>query len=72
MFIYIFLSYWNHQLRQLNIFNNYLLTIICIISCRGADPNATDRNGKTPLQYAVESGTIDDEEILVLLDDPNR
>lgn len=40
--------------------------------CRGADPQATDRDGKTPLQYALETGNVDDEEVLFLLEDPNR
>ena len=40
--------------------------------CRGADSQATDREGRTALQYAIDSGTIDDEEILVLLEDPGR
>lgn len=41
-------------------------------SCRGANPHATDEDGKTPLRYALEAGTIDDEEIILLLEDPNR
>ena len=40
--------------------------------CRGADSQATDCEGRTALQYAIDSGTIDDEEILVLLEDPGR
>lgn len=42
------------------------------IACRGADPQAIDMDGKTPLQRAMESGTFNDEEILVLLADTNR
>uniref|UniRef100_A0A6V7QZE0 ADP-ribosylation factor GTPase-activating protein AGD3-like n=1 Tax=Ananas comosus var. bracteatus TaxID=296719 RepID=A0A6V7QZE0_ANACO len=43
-----------------------------LLLARGANPHAADLDGKTPLSYAVESGTIDDEDILVLLEDPNR
>lgn len=45
---------------------------MCNSSCRGADPHATDEDGKTALQYAIEAGNIKDEEIIVLLGDPNR
>lgn len=41
-------------------------------SYRGADPQAADMDGKTPLQYAIDFGTIDDDEILLLLEDPIR
>ncbi|XP_010926864.1 ADP-ribosylation factor GTPase-activating protein AGD3 isoform X1 [Elaeis guineensis] len=43
-----------------------------LLLSRGADPQATDREGKTPLQYALETGNVDDEEVLFLLEDPNR
>ncbi|XP_020594986.1 ADP-ribosylation factor GTPase-activating protein AGD3-like [Phalaenopsis equestris] len=43
-----------------------------LLISRGADPNTTDSVGKTPLQYAVESGNIDDEDALALLEDSNR
>lgn len=42
----------------------------CWSASRGADSQATDREGRTALQYAIDSGTIDDEEILLLLEDP--
>ncbi|XP_028555955.1 ADP-ribosylation factor GTPase-activating protein AGD3 isoform X3 [Dendrobium catenatum] len=43
-----------------------------LLISRGADPHTTDSVGKTPLQYAMETGNIDDEEALVLLEDTNR
>ncbi|KAK8936575.1 ADP-ribosylation factor GTPase-activating protein AGD3 [Platanthera zijinensis] len=43
-----------------------------LLISRGADPHTTDSVGKTPLQYAMETGNIDDEEALVLLQDTNR
>jgi hypothetical protein len=48
------------------------LTCLLDCPCRGADSQATDGEGRTALQYAIDSGTIDDEEILVLLEDPGR
>ncbi|KAJ0974596.1 hypothetical protein J5N97_016561 [Dioscorea zingiberensis] len=43
-----------------------------LLLSRGADPHAVDMDGKNPLQHAMESGTIHDEEILVILEDTNR
>eukprot|EP00268_Persea_americana_P045987 TRINITY_DN4716_c0_g1_i1.p1 TRINITY_DN4716_c0_g1~~TRINITY_DN4716_c0_g1_i1.p1 ORF type:complete len:838 (-),score=167.76 TRINITY_DN4716_c0_g1_i1:589-3102(-) len=43
-----------------------------LLVARGADPQAIDMDGKTPLQRAMEIGTFNDEEILVLLADTNR
>ncbi|KAG6495451.1 hypothetical protein ZIOFF_043275 [Zingiber officinale] len=43
-----------------------------LLLTRGADPHAMDEDGKTPLQYALEAGNLDDDEILILLEDPNR
>jgi Arf-GAP/coiled-coil/ANK repeat/PH domain-containing protein len=43
-----------------------------LLLSRGADSQVTDRDGRTALQYVIDSGTIDDEEILVLLEDPGR
>lgn len=43
-----------------------------LLISRGADPHTTDSVGKTPLQYAMEAGNIDDEEALILLVDTNR
>lgn len=40
--------------------------------CRGANPRAIDDDGRTALQYALEGGNVDDEEIIILLADPNR
>ena len=34
---------------------------------RGANPAAVDRNGKTPLQTAVEIGALTDEELFLML-----
>ncbi|KAG6520386.1 ADP-ribosylation factor GTPase-activating protein AGD3-like [Zingiber officinale] len=39
-----------------------------LLLSRGADPHATDDDDKTPLQYAIESGDIDYEDLLALLD----
>ncbi|KAG8057359.1 hypothetical protein GUJ93_ZPchr0002g26254 [Zizania palustris] len=52
-------------LKARNVYAKLLLS-------RGADSQAMDRDGRTALQYAIDSGTIDDEEILVLLEDPSR
>ncbi|KAK8460113.1 hypothetical protein SEVIR_2G280000v4 [Setaria viridis] len=43
-----------------------------LLLSRGADSQATDRDDRTALQYAMDGGAIDDEEILVLLEDPSR
>ncbi|KAH7653699.1 Arf-GAP with coiled-coil ANK repeat and PH domain-containing protein [Dioscorea alata] len=43
-----------------------------LLLSRGADPHAVDMDGKTLLHHAIESGTIHDEEVLVLLEDTNR
>ncbi|WOK96651.1 ADP-ribosylation factor GTPase-activating protein AGD3-like isoform X1 [Canna indica] len=43
-----------------------------LLLARGANPHATDEDGKSALQYAIEAGNVDDEEIIVLLEDPNR
>ncbi|XP_058102949.1 ADP-ribosylation factor GTPase-activating protein AGD3-like isoform X3 [Magnolia sinica] len=43
-----------------------------LLLTRGADPRAVDKEGKTPLQRGMEMGTINDEEIVILLADTNR
>ncbi|XP_064974418.1 ADP-ribosylation factor GTPase-activating protein AGD3-like isoform X4 [Musa acuminata AAA Group] len=52
-------------LRGRQLFAKLLLT-------RGANPRAIDEDGRTALQYALEGGNVDDEEIIILLADPNR
>ncbi|KAG0488230.1 hypothetical protein HPP92_007041 [Vanilla planifolia] len=52
-------------LRGQHVFTKLLIS-------RGADPHTTDNVGKTPLQYAMETGNVADEEALVLLEDTNR
>ncbi|THU59712.1 hypothetical protein C4D60_Mb07t04930 [Musa balbisiana] len=52
-------------LRGRQLFSKLLLT-------RGANPRAIDDDGRTALQYALEGGNVDDEEIIILLADPNR
>ncbi|XP_011623418.1 ADP-ribosylation factor GTPase-activating protein AGD3 isoform X1 [Amborella trichopoda] len=52
-------------LKGRNMFAKLLLS-------RGANPRATDREGKTPLQLGLETGTMNDEELFVMLSDPNR
>lgn len=47
-----------------------MLQRFVMVFCRGADPHALNREGKTPLERAVESG-FDDSEVLVLLSDSN-
>ncbi|CAL9037051.1 unnamed protein product [Musa banksii] len=37
-----------------------------LLISRGADPHATDEDGKSPIQYAIESGDIDYEDIIFL------
>jgi Arf-GAP with coiled-coil, ANK repeat and PH domain-containing protein len=44
--------------------------LLFLFLCRGADPQAIDRDGRTALQYA-DSGTSD-EDIIVLLEDHSR
>lgn len=41
-----------------------------MVCCRGADQQALNREGKTPLELAVESD-FDDNEVLALLSDSN-
>lgn len=38
--------------------------------CRGADPQALNGEGKTPLELALESN-LEDSEVLALLSDSN-
>ncbi|CAL9197644.1 unnamed protein product [Musa hybrid cultivar] len=52
-------------LRGRQLFAKLLLT-------RGANPRAIDEDGRTALQYALEGGNVDDEEMIILLADPNR
>ncbi|KAL6900707.1 hypothetical protein ACP4OV_005383 [Aristida adscensionis] len=42
-----------------------------LLLSRGADSQTTDRDGRTALQYAIDSGTRD-EDIVVLLEDRSR
>ncbi|RZR97975.1 hypothetical protein BHM03_00027263 [Ensete ventricosum] len=39
---------------------------LLLLESRGADPHATDEDGKSPVQYAIESGDIDYEDIIFL------
>ncbi|XP_077250439.1 ADP-ribosylation factor GTPase-activating protein AGD3-like [Tasmannia lanceolata] len=52
-------------IRGRTVFSKLLLS-------RGADTQAADKEGKTPLQRAMEARTITDDEVLLLLADPNR
>jgi len=42
------------------------------LGCRGSKPGASDSTGKTPLEIAVEKGAIPDEELFLMLSEPNR
>jgi len=43
----------------------------CLV-CRGSKPGVSDNAGKTPLEIAVEKGAITDEELFLMLSEPNR
>jgi hypothetical protein len=40
--------------------------------CRGSNPGAADGFGKTPLENAVEQGSITDDELFVMLSETGR
>ncbi|KAG0569778.1 hypothetical protein M758_6G111100 [Ceratodon purpureus] len=43
-----------------------------LLLTRGSKPGASDNTGKTALEIAVEKGAITDEELFLMLSDPNR
>jgi hypothetical protein len=56
-----------HSGTNANTKSHFLFSFVC----RGADSQAMDRDGRTALQYAIDSGTSD-EDILALLEDHSR
>ena len=47
--------------------SNITLKLFQTKNFRGANPAAVDKNGKTPLQTAVEMGALTDEELFLML-----
>ena len=53
--------------RMRDCHSNITLKIFLTKNFRGANPAAVDKNGKTPLQTAVEMGALTDEELFLML-----